>query len=188
MHYKHTPKTKCDWKLAIGKDELEPVVLNAVLRYLQKPDENFIDSTDDPDDLTAQQIEERERDLKSLAANWERAKDLAVRGSISADDLDKQRAKNLGQQAIIEDELRVLRVNRVEDEWSWMEPEMEQSQFENAESAHYFQYTEWADIIEAIDVQVDIFPDPEGIGWEPRITVLKAEEEREDVPQPGGHM
>ncbi len=76
----------------------------------------------------------------------------------------------------------------MEDEWSWTESEMEQSQFENAESADYFQYSEWADIIEAIDVRVDIFPDPEGIGWEPRITVLKAEEEREDVPQPGGHM
>ncbi len=148
----------------------------------------LIDPTDDPDDLTAQQIEERERDLKSLASNLERAKDLAVRGSISADDLDKQRAKILGEQVIIEDELKALRVNRVEDEWSWMGPEIEQSQFENAESADYFQYTEWADIIEAIDVQVDIFPDPEWIGWEPRITVLKPEGEREDVPQPGGQL
>ena len=69
-----------------------------------------------------------------------------------------------------------MQVHREPDYWSWVSAEMELSQLLNAEDIDLFQLEEWEDIIENTGVRVDIFPDPEGVGWEPRISVNESGE------------
>lgn len=148
----------------------------AILPWMQDPEKYSIDQDNDTDDLTGQQIEQPERGLKKLDDRWERAKDFALDGGLTADDLTQERIKYDAKRAALEDELEGLQVHREPDYWSWVSAEMELSQLLNAEDIDLFQLEEWEDIIENTGVRVDIFPDPEGVGWEPRISVNESGE------------